>query len=270
MVYVVNYPLAYFAERIGGGLVEVVFPLDEDEDPAFWVPSDEVVAGYQGADLIVDNGAGYAKWMATATLPAGKIVDSSAAFAGELIEVDEVVHSHGEDGEHAHGGTAFTTWLDFGQAVQQAEAVYEALAELVGEGGAEALAENWAGLRADLEGLDEAMRARAREIGDLPLVASHPVYQYWARRYGLAVESVHWEPEEVPGEGELEELEALLAEHPAAWMIWEGEAEGAAVAKLAERGLGSVVFDPCAARPEEGDFLDVMRANVEALAALVE
>ena len=38
VIYTVNYPLAFFAERIGGDLVEVVFPAPVDEDPAFWSP----------------------------------------------------------------------------------------------------------------------------------------------------------------------------------------------------------------------------------------
>ena len=33
-VAVVNYPLQYFAERLGGDLVEVVFPASLDVDPA--------------------------------------------------------------------------------------------------------------------------------------------------------------------------------------------------------------------------------------------
>ncbi len=61
-VYVVNYPLKYFAERIGGDLVEVQFPAPADEDPAFWKPAAEVVTAYQQADVILLNGAGYAKW----------------------------------------------------------------------------------------------------------------------------------------------------------------------------------------------------------------
>ena len=35
VIYTVNYPLAYFAERIGGDLVAVHFPAPEDVDPAF-------------------------------------------------------------------------------------------------------------------------------------------------------------------------------------------------------------------------------------------
>jgi hypothetical protein len=37
-VYVVNYPLKYFAERIGGEHVKVEFPAPADVDPAYWNP----------------------------------------------------------------------------------------------------------------------------------------------------------------------------------------------------------------------------------------
>ena len=37
-VYVVNYPLQYFTQRIAGNHVQVVFPAPPDEDPAFWKP----------------------------------------------------------------------------------------------------------------------------------------------------------------------------------------------------------------------------------------
>ena len=40
-VYVVNYPLAYFAERIGGDLIRVEFPAPSDVDPAYWTPDAE-------------------------------------------------------------------------------------------------------------------------------------------------------------------------------------------------------------------------------------
>ena len=50
-VYVVNYPLQYFAERIGGPDVRVVFPAPADGDPAFWKPLPEQIAAYQKPDL---------------------------------------------------------------------------------------------------------------------------------------------------------------------------------------------------------------------------
>ena len=43
-VYVVNYPLQYFAERIGGDRVQVTLPAPADVDPAYWSPDAATVA----------------------------------------------------------------------------------------------------------------------------------------------------------------------------------------------------------------------------------
>ena len=40
-VLTVNYPLAYFAARIGGDEADVRYPGPEDEDPAYWSPTAE-------------------------------------------------------------------------------------------------------------------------------------------------------------------------------------------------------------------------------------
>lgn len=49
-VYVVNYPLQYFAERIAGQHASVVLPVPEDEDPTFWIPDPATITAYQRAD----------------------------------------------------------------------------------------------------------------------------------------------------------------------------------------------------------------------------
>jgi zinc transport system substrate-binding protein len=106
------------------------------------------------------------------------------------------------------------------------------------------------------------MIAVGKSIGGKPIVASHPIYQYWARRYGISLEAVLWEPEVVPTDEQMEGLKAILATHPAKWMVWEGKPAKESVAKLAAIGVSGVVFDPCSNVPDEGDFLSVMRANV--------
>ena len=60
-------------------------------------------------------------------------------------------------------------------------------------------------------------------------------------------------------------LSRYRSEHPAAWMIWEGEPLPESVKRLEGMGIGSVVFDPCGNRPDQGDFLTVMKRNVENL-----
>jgi zinc transport system substrate-binding protein len=265
-VYVTNYPLQYFAQRIGGPHVKVHFPAPADEDPAYWTPDAETISKYQQADLILLNGAGYEQWVRSASLPKSKLCDTSAPFSEEYIALeDELTHSHGPEGKHAHGSTAFTTWLDPTLAIKQADAVRTSLVELQPES-ADAFQKNFDALKTDLEALDQQIADTVRNASDRPVVFSHPVYQYFARRYGLNARSVHWEPDEPPTDAMWTELKTLLAAHPVKWMIWEGEPREQTVAKLAELGIDSVTFSSCGNAPTEGDFLDVQRGNIESLA----
>lgn len=265
-VYVVNYPLKYFAQRIGGPHVAVHFPAPADEDPAYWMPDAETIGKYQQADLILLNGAGYEQWVQSASLPKSNLCNTSAAFAKDYIAIeDTLTHSHGPEGEHAHRATAFTTWLDPTLAVKQADAVRASLAELQPEN-SDAFQKNFDVLKGDLEALDQQIADTVRRASDHPVVFSHPVYQYFQRRYGLSTKSVRWEPDEPPTEAMWEELKDLLAEHSAKWMIWEGEPQEQTETKLAELGVDSVTFAPCGNVPPDGDFLAVQRRNIDNLA----
>ena len=261
-VYVVNYPLQYFAERIGAEQVHVVFPAPADEDPAFWKPDVETIAAFQAADLILINGAAYAKWLKTASLPKSKMIDTSRRFKADYIEIQDTgTHSHGPTGEHSHAGTAFTTWLDFRQAARQAEAVTEGLSRLLPEH-KDTFERRYAELEQDLLALDERLDTIAARQRTQPLLASHPVYQYLAKRYGLNLQSVLWEPEVMPDDEEWQRLQSILQGHAAAWMLWEGDPLPTSADKLQALGVKSLVFDPCGNTPQQGDFLSVMQQNV--------
>lgn len=266
VVYTVNYPLQYFAERIGGDIVQVVFPAPADEDPAFWMPDAEVVAEYQEADLILLNGAGYAKWTTRVSLPASRLVNTSSGFEEQLVRVEgAVTHAHGPGGEHAHEGIAFTTWLDPAQAIEQAAAVERAFSAAWPEHES-VFKEGLEGLRADLLALDEQLSAAFRPLHGRPLMASHPVYQYLARRYDLDLESVQWEPSEMPTSAMWRQFRELLQGHPARLMLWEGAPLAEITDELMPLDVLPVVFDQCGNAPEEGDYLSVMRRNAENLA----
>lgn len=267
VVYATNYPLAYFAERIAGDTAQVRFP-EIDGDPAFWQPSDKQVAEMQGAALILMNGAAYEKWAKTVSLPDSKTADTSAGFADRYIEITEnSTHSHGKESEHSHAGTAFTTWMDIDLARQQALAVRDTLIKAMPDQ-KKTLEKNTSKLLADLATLHEDMQSVTAAIGDRPLVASHPVYQYFARQHKLNIASVLWEPETVPKADDMKTLKAILADHAAGWMIWEGEPAAESVELLKAIGVKSVVVDPSGNRPDEGDWLTVMRQNIENLQAV--
>ncbi len=264
-VYVVNYPLQYFTERIGAEHVQVVLPAPAGKDPALWKPHVKTIAAFQAADLIVINGATYAKWLQIASLPKAKIVNTSKGFKANYIEIkDTVTHTHGPSGEHAHTGTAFTTWLDMQQAVQQAQAITVALSRLQPEQ-KRVFERRYAELKQDLLALDQRLDAIVAKQRTQPLVASHPVYQYLAKRYGLNLQSVLWEPDVMPNDEQWQGLQSILKTNAAKWMLWEGSPLSASVDKLQTLGVKSLVFDPCGNAPEQGDFLSVMQQNVENL-----
>lgn len=268
VIYTVNYPLTYFAERIGNDLVEVHFPAPVDEDPAFWSPDADTIAAYQAADLILLNGAGYAKWVERAALPSSRIVNTSDGIADRLLPLEgTVTHSHGPEGEHEHGGYAFTIWLDPELATQQAQTIAAAIALQRPERESE-IQLRLDSLKRDLVDLDSRLGVAAETLGGEPLLFSHPVYQYLIKRYRLNGVEVHWEPDVAPDGHDWDHLEKQLASHPAKWMLWEGEPLAKTVSDLEELGVASVVFDPCGNRPGEGDYLSVMAANAAALEVL--
>lgn len=261
-IAVANYPLAYFAGRIGGTEVNVIYQIPEEVDPAFWEPSEKDIADFQGADLILMNGAGYSKWADKVSLPVSRVVDTSAAFSDKFIKTsDTATHSHGKQAEHSHDGIAFTTWIDFDQALQQAGMITQALQKLRPEQ-VELFALNYDLLKQDLMSLDREMKMVGQKLAGQAIATSHPVYQYWARRYQIDQKSVLWEPDAVPTDEQVADLKKLLMNHPSRWFVWEGTPAGESVAKLKALGANSVVFDPCGNKPEHGNWLTVMQDNL--------
>ena len=262
-IYVVNYPLKYFAERIAGEHAAVVFPAPVDVDPAYWMPDPKTISDYQRADLILLNGANYAKWVNKVSLPRFRMVNTSAAFKERYIEAAEILtHSHGGEGEHAHESLAFTTWVDFSLAAEQAKAIAQALGRIK-PALKDTFQRNYGELEKELLKLDRNLKALVSKDQARPLVVSHPVYDYFARRYGLNIKSVHWEPDEIITTEQMLKLHSILKDHPAKWMIWEGESIKESVERLKAIGIQSVVFDPCGNEPDQRDFMSVMRQNVE-------
>jgi zinc transport system substrate-binding protein len=258
LVYSVNYPLAYFTQRIAEDDARVVFPAPPDIDPADWSPTPDEIAAFQTADLILLNGSGHAGWVQRASLPKSKVLDTSASFGDRLIELrGGINHTHGPKGAHVHEGTAKTTWLDPLLAIEQARAIADALAQIRPQRSANFM-ERFAALEGELHKLDARFSEAAEAIGQAPILFSHPIYQYFEHRYRLIGESVHWEPDELPTPKMWQELDSILSNHPSQLMIWEATPEKETIRRLGSIGVSSVIFAPCANAPEEGDWMAVM------------
>ena len=69
----------------------------------------------------------------------------------------------------------------------------------------------------------------------------------------------------MPEEAQWRELQTVLQQYPAKTMIWEAEPLEENRRRLLELDVESVVFAPGGNRPEEGDWLDLMREGIAAL-----
>jgi len=261
------YPTTYFAERIAGDDARVVCPLPDGEDPIFWMPDEAALGVFQAADLIVVNGAEFEKWIDKVSLPESRVVRTADGFADAWMKFEHAVtHQHGPGGAHAHTGVDGHTWVDPVHAVVQADAIRAALALRI-PAHADDFARRFVALKADLDSLGEALRG----LGAVPegrwLYASHPAYNYVARRYGWPVVNLGLDPGALPGDEEFASIRAKLAEKPASFLVWEAPPLPEIAARFErELGLTSVVFSPCETPDPDGrDYLAVMRANVEAL-----
>ena len=93
-------------------------------------------------------------------------------------------------GVHSHMGTAFKTWRDFSREIEQARATKEALSRLI-QAQEKTFATRFSVLERDLGRLDTELKATVARNPSKPLLASHPIYQYLARRYSLNLRKRH-------------------------------------------------------------------------------
>ena len=94
------------------------------------------------------------------------------------------------------------------------------------------------------------------------MVYSHPVYQYFERRYQLNGHSLHWEPDQMPTEEEWTKLEQLLIGKPKPLFVWEDEPAVGIAERMQSTGIEFVVIRP-AANVGEQDWLSEQKANIQ-------
>lgn len=263
VVVVVNYPLEYFARRIGGDLIQVTFPVPDDQDPVYWEPSGNEIAEIQAADLVLLNGADYAKWTLRATLPWSRTIVTCEGLEEELIEIpDAVVHSHGPEGEHSHAGLVSETWLDPELAIRQARVICDALCDLVPDKKAD-FEREFLDLQGDLQTLADEVDETLRNISGKWLSAK-PRFHYLLARCETAPEVLHWEASETIESAQWESLASRL-NGGSGILLWSEPPTTATRERLVDDGVKCVVMDTIARRPKEGDFLSVMRDNLETI-----
>lgn len=261
------YPTTYFAESISNGLVPVESPVPENEDPIYWQPSRDSILKYQQAGLIILNGANFEKWVNSVNLPLSRVIESVNLSSDELIYYEGVAeHRHGPEGAHTHEGIDGHTWLDPMHAKTAANNILDSMCVRWPKYRDEFIANH----KKLISGLDE-LHVRFNAIEMPPVFASHPAYNYLARRYGWNIRNLDLVPDEALSEDQIKMIGSYQKEKPMRLLLWESVPLSENIEKL-EKGLGirSVVFSPCEMisedkTEEESDYLSLMHENIDVL-----
>ncbi len=265
------YPTTWFAQRIAGDHVEIACPLPEGADPIFWQPSRDAVAQYQGARLVIVNGADFERWLPTVSLPQSRVVDTAAGFKERFVRFKTTTHSHGAGGAHTHEGIDGHTWVDPQNAKMQAKAIADALARAF-PAHATTFARNLAALQGDLDTLAARCAEATPLLAGVRLLASHPAYDYLAARHGWTIRNLDLDPEAALTDADVALLTAAKGDAARCVLLWEAAPTPASDARLRELGIASVPFSP-AENPSAADlaagqdYLAIMRGNLDRLLA---
>lgn len=266
LVMVGNEPIRTLVDRLAGELVRCELPVPAGEDPSHWRPDDAVLDRYAEADLILLHGAGNEPWLLQVSLPADRLVDTTAASADRLLVLHSQRHSHGPDGEHDHGEVAVTTWLDPKLYAAQLQVVSDELCRLLPDH-VEAIRNRASAIQTELDTLHQRLLDLSGQLIGTQLLTSHPVYQYLGRAYGIEFIDLHWEPDMVLDDAALKDLEDHRGRAQA--ILWEDTPLPASVATLKAKDIDSIVFPPRAGPSADGDTITALQTGITNLAAWV-
>lgn len=271
------YPLAFLAQEVGKDLVQVQNLTPPGAEPHDLELTSGKVRALSDADLVVYLGGGFqpAVQDAVESFPHGKAWDILAT------QKDLKGAPSGEEGRHTGNrepsgggqdagerGPDPHVWLDPRRMAGIGNALQMRLARLDPEN-AGAYRANAAHLETELDSLDRSFRMGLANCKRRVIVTSHEAFGYLASSYGLEEVGVSGlDPESEPSPGRLAELVRFVKDNSVQTIFFEVLVSPEVAETLArETGAVTAKLDPLEGPPERGDYLDAMRANLDALRA---
>lgn len=287
------YPLEYLVTRVAGDHAEVTSLTRPGVDPHDVELTPREVGSLGSADLVVfSSGMQPAVDQAVETqaadhafdvdgaanlLALGESDEDHDAHAAEGAHADDEGHTnaddhaddeHADDDGHDHGGEDPHFWLDPERYADVAEAVAERLAGVAPEHAADFEA-NAAALVADLEELDAELATGLAECETRELVTTHEAFGYLAQRYDLHQTGITGiSPESEPSAARLAEITTQVRDEGITTIYAEPLLSSSIAETVAqETGARVLTLDPADGLTDAsaGDYLDIMRANLQAL-----
>ncbi len=250
------YPLAWAAERVAGSRAGV-----EDLTPPGVEAHDTALTAAQRADIQTADVVAY-----LGQIQFQPDVERAVSDArGRVVDVTAALHTPSPP-----SGETFDphVWLDPVDMQGVVRLVASAL-EAVDPSGAKTYRVNEANIVGDLQALDGSFRTALTNCEFTTFVATHEAFGYLANRYGLhqlGIEGIT--PESEPSAARIQAAaQAIDAGQAAPAIFYEGTDEGRRIGEsvAADVGVPALPLGTLESAPSSGDYLSVMRANLESL-----
>jgi len=175
------YPLAFFAQQIGGEEVTVKQLIPDNMEVHNWQPSFADILALEEADVIIYNGASIDHWFEDDMLP---IIDPNNTIIVETTDGIQLLETETENDYEHEGLYDPHTWISPFIAKQQAQNIYEALTQK-DPTQTDYYAERWQNLKMRFEELDSNYITELSTKRKEEIFVAHSAFGYLADRYGF-------------------------------------------------------------------------------------
>jgi len=175
------YPLAFFAQEIGGEEVTVRQLIPDNTEVHTWQPSFADILAVDEADVIIYNGASLDHWFEDDILP---IIDSSDKIIVETTKGVKLLETEPEHADEHKELDDPHTWISPFIAKQQAQNIYEALIQK-DPNHEDYYSERWQKLKMRFEELDSNYLTGLSTKSKEEIFVAHSAFGYLADRYGF-------------------------------------------------------------------------------------
>ncbi|OFX17759.1 MAG: hypothetical protein A2Z18_01840 [Armatimonadetes bacterium RBG_16_58_9] len=252
-------PLADFAKKVGGDLVEVELLVPAGASPHTFQLTPQQMNTLSKASVLILNGVGLEFWADKAISAADNPNLKVVRTADGLDIIDDV------DEEHGKGGNPHV-WLSPVCAISQVKAIRDAFIEADPQH-KYSYAANAAHFIGQLEQLDSEIRRQVESFSTNKFVAFHPAWVYLARDYGLVQAAViEKSPGVEPSPSEASDVVRTVRKIEARAIFAEPQFSPKVAEVIAqESGARVLILDPLG-KPDDYDYIKMMRANLKQMA----
>ncbi|WP_294379735.1 metal ABC transporter substrate-binding protein [uncultured Senegalimassilia sp.] len=266
------YPMADFAQKIGGEHVGVTNLCPAGTEPHEWEPSPSDVKAIEGADVFVYNGADMEGWVSD-TLASSNL-HGAVVCASDGINLRLADHSYDVDGtdEGEHAGEHDPhVWLAPENAKKEAENIKDALVKADPDNASEYEANytKWAG---EFDSLDKEFSEQLSQASGKTIVVSHETFGYLCDAYGLTQEPITgMDAEGEPDAKAMAEIVRFVRDHNVKVIFSEDLVSPKVAQQIADETSASCeVLNPVEGLEQDEldageDYFSVMRDNLKEL-----